>query len=1548
MISLSRRAFEGRPTLLRRSPGQLTAWALLLACSTLSNAESPDARQHWAFTPLSSHPLPRIENAAWPQSPVDHYILARLEKAGLTPNPTASHQALIRRLSYDLRGLPPSAAEVRAFVSDQQPQAYARLVDRFLASPRYGERWGRHWLDVVRYADSNDLRAIGARHDITETYRYRDWVVRSFNADLPYNRFMMNQVAGDLLPSPLGAPIHRDGIIATGMLAFGVWGAGDSDGEKMHSDMVDDMINVTTRAFLGLTVACARCHDHKFDPISQADYYAMAGGFFSSEIAPPGTSAPWVQIPLVDPEAIERYNHQENLRKQAIADHKTARTNYRDRIYQSLLQTYVPETPRYLEAVYRYLTRPADQAKLTVEEFASRQNRDPAPHPGRILLMVGDAETLRSGDAQLARHLRSRGHHVTCFVPARTTAEEQYELAMAHDLVLISESIAAASVRFDGTQSLKSVPRPILSFEPYMFPNAGWTGKSIHMDYGLTGVPTVAELGLERLQHSISVHATDHPLALGLKNRIRVYEEAYTLGFGKTGKEAQVIASVDAAGRYPTFFIYEPNSKLFDGTTAPASRTGLFLGQQGLGNPLATESLDWDNLTRAGIALIDAAVEYAIHPDAISHPDQEVLVKNSAKQRPLRDDALAQWLDAIRTPTVLDPLPRISLLESTAWSQKGISRWHTGPTTPYVLVNARNGSYDVPSLVANTFYGRVLYAEGMAQAGSQRYQKQRLHLTTDDGAPTDGIVSLLFRAPADGDYDFTVELTNRVDAKTGRDPFFHIVVKNELRDQGRLAGHEARRNLRYRNLTLSAGDAVEICASGGGETFPLAVMQTDVLVACGQQRWNAADEFHSPSPGSPILSQANPLTGNVWEYGFRVMQGEISDQWATMNPGLFQHLTLASEAGAASSGAPDSGPDLNYWSTPATGRLAARSIALHPAAQVDVGVEWRADRDARIAIDAVVEDLQAIGDGVIWELQYQPGATPFRVASAALQLGARHVISSSGSDASPLILPVAKGDVVRLLLSAQGNAVADITGIAWRIKEVGEAGGQWDLATALLAARETPGRPMEPWRLIHRPRSHTARTAPPETGSSNTQMAAAVVPRSADSTAHFAAWLSKQGFPAPADAGVPAALRKLAAELQRLLENISKAPDDRAALVLASPVARLYIDVVSETGPFRFLKRNDKVLLPPEVLAEIQSLRAAENALVNNPTLKYPVAMGIREGGPKGTAYRGFNDARIHERGHYAHLGAVVPRGVPAFLPIRNDRPVAKEESGRRQLAEWIANPENPLPARVMVNRLWLHHFGAGLVRTPGNFGSLGEPPTHPQLLDYLAGQLIEQNWSLKQIHRQLLMSATYQQSTKPHPEKARRDPTNRLWGKIPLRRLQAEAIRDTLLCVSRSLDLRMGGPVTRKMEPDADALSKRRALYLMTNRSDKSGFRFLFDAANPENVVDQRTVSTVASQSLYLMNHPFVLQLLPTMATAASRGLSPASSDTSLGGNITDLYLTLFARKPQPQEQLLGISLLRRAFANALRDRREDPWHHAWQQYCQVLLCTNELIYLN
>ena len=263
---------------------------------------------HWAYQPLADNPPPDVADAAWARSGVDHFIFQAIEKAGLQPSPQADRHTLIRRVTYDLTGLPPSPAEVDASAADSRPDAFADLVERLLASPRYGERWARHWLDVVRYTDSYDSRGTD-KTDPVEIWRYRDWVVNAMNGDMPYDRFVRYQIAGDVLPGPEGG-FNRDGLIATGMLAIGAWPQGDADKQKMVTDIVDDQVDVVTRTLLGVTMACARCHDHKFDPFSTGDYYGLAGIFFSSSILPgPGAKtegSPILHIPLASPEVLAK------------------------------------------------------------------------------------------------------------------------------------------------------------------------------------------------------------------------------------------------------------------------------------------------------------------------------------------------------------------------------------------------------------------------------------------------------------------------------------------------------------------------------------------------------------------------------------------------------------------------------------------------------------------------------------------------------------------------------------------------------------------------------------------------------------------------------------------------------------------------------------------------------------------------------------------------------------------------------------------------------------------------------------------------------------------------------------------------------------------------------------------------------------------------------------------------------------------------------------------------------------------------------------------
>jgi hypothetical protein len=267
-------------------------------------------RRFWSFRPVAAGPPPAVRDASWPRTPVDRFILAGLEASGITPAAPADKRTLLRRATFDLTGLPPTPAETDAFLTDDSPGAFVRVVDRLLASPRYGERWGRHWLDVVRYADARDLIQLPPESDFREAWRYRDWVVEAFDHDLPYTDFVRAQVAGDLLPAPNG--FNKDGLVATGLLAIADFVPGDVDKHQMIADYVNDQVDVVGRAFLGLSVACARCHDHKFDPIPTEDYYALAGIFFSTRIIPgpvPGNT-PLVRVPLLSPAETARRQEQ--------------------------------------------------------------------------------------------------------------------------------------------------------------------------------------------------------------------------------------------------------------------------------------------------------------------------------------------------------------------------------------------------------------------------------------------------------------------------------------------------------------------------------------------------------------------------------------------------------------------------------------------------------------------------------------------------------------------------------------------------------------------------------------------------------------------------------------------------------------------------------------------------------------------------------------------------------------------------------------------------------------------------------------------------------------------------------------------------------------------------------------------------------------------------------------------------------------------------------------------------------------------------------------
>ncbi|MBS1830381.1 MAG: PSD1 domain-containing protein [Acidobacteria bacterium] len=292
-------------------------------------AKGPDRRAFWSFQPVRKPRVPETRRSGWARNDLDRFVLARMEEEGLTPSAEADRRTLIRRLSFDLTGLPPTPEEVRAFVADTAVDAYERVVERLLASPRYGERWARHWLDLARYSDGTNA----AREDtpLANAYRYRDWVVSALNADLPYDRFVRSQIAADSLEER-----DREKHLA----ALGFQAIGESD---------NDRLDVTTRVFLGLTVGCAQCHDHKFDPIPTRDYYSLLGVFKSSKVD---------EYPLVDGAQVKAYKEA----KAASEEKKAELKRFLDAQIRNVTDYLAAQTSQYIVAAWRVMTNSAEQA----------------------------------------------------------------------------------------------------------------------------------------------------------------------------------------------------------------------------------------------------------------------------------------------------------------------------------------------------------------------------------------------------------------------------------------------------------------------------------------------------------------------------------------------------------------------------------------------------------------------------------------------------------------------------------------------------------------------------------------------------------------------------------------------------------------------------------------------------------------------------------------------------------------------------------------------------------------------------------------------------------------------------------------------------------------------------------------------------------------------------------------------------------------------------------------------------------------------------------
>lgn len=330
------------------------AWPAAKPAAANASSNTAGRRDFWSFQPIKETPPPAVKDARWPKTNIDRYVLAKLEKEGLKPVRPATKRDLIRRATLDLTGLPPTPEEISAFENDNSPKAFETVVNRLLASPHYGERWGRIWLDVARYGE-DDYRSLDPMrrgyNPYPNAFLYRDWVVQAFNDDLPFDKFVKAQLAGDLMDE---AERHKM-LAATGFLGLGPWYYDNGAVEVTRADERHDRVDVVTRGFLGLTVGCARCHDHKYDPISTADYYALGGVFLNSV---------YHEYPQVPQSVLSRYKNIEDEieKKQKIL--AEMQKNFSAQLSQSLAL----QTANYLQAVWEVAGPQKKEMPAVVEE----------------------------------------------------------------------------------------------------------------------------------------------------------------------------------------------------------------------------------------------------------------------------------------------------------------------------------------------------------------------------------------------------------------------------------------------------------------------------------------------------------------------------------------------------------------------------------------------------------------------------------------------------------------------------------------------------------------------------------------------------------------------------------------------------------------------------------------------------------------------------------------------------------------------------------------------------------------------------------------------------------------------------------------------------------------------------------------------------------------------------------------------------------------------------------------------------------------------------
>jgi hypothetical protein len=1266
---------------------------------------------HWSFLPPTRPALPRTSDTSWVRDPLDAFILARLERERLKPEPEASREAWLRRASFDLTGLPPTPAEIDEFLKDKRSDAYERQADRLLASRRYGERQAQEWLDLARYADTS-----GYQNDMPrQVWKWREWVINAYNANMPFDQFAIEQLAGDLLPNATLAQ-----KVATGFNRNHPTNseAGEEE-DEYRSAYVMDRVNTTATVFLGLTLACAQCHEHKYDPISQRDYYSFYAFFNNIKERDSDFLNPRPTIPVPNPDQEPR-----------LADLKARIGALKQRLERDdpLADAAQKE---WEHTTLARLGKPVEWTTVRPTALLSRN--------GSRLNLLDDNSVLSAGPP-----------------PVKDT----------YDVVLLPGKKHIAALRLevlpDDSQPEKGL------------------GRSTDGRFNLSAI---------EIRHTSLSESQDPPLVYvsraeaDLNQKPNEDPAAYDM-FPGSIESAIVVEPVGGAGqggfragwsivnderKKPHEAIFLPLDPL-DSNDASVLRFSLHqTGGAKFKSLIGRFRISYTQDDRIRELLLPA--QNKLWSSIGPFPAEDVTKAYATAFEPEKD-VKKEPLDLRKNyAKVVLPAPQAG---QAAGGPGGGPAGQPGKPAAGGKPEASAG----PTTTKPE--GATAEAKPAPRGGGEKPKAAP--------APT---------KPADKPNPEANKESQGAAGAPGKHPGKEETKPPAAKPEGKPGSDGPKDKPRPEKITWTE-----------------------------QRTWRDGSPSHLQGPNSAYY-----LTRKVESTRPRTAMVQID------GPAGFK---LWVNGGLVQSSAPAPPPP-----PPAPPK---------PGAKPEDGKE-----EAGAAEPEVFDFEQMTGRA------RSKSEKRFRIG---LRQGENVIVLKLVFAGGPRPEGRPGPIVANVPTAAMGGPGG---GFTFNLTPEGDDVLTHEVATAL--------------RLEALERSKITARAP-TSGST-------VGPAGAQPVPGPPAGEGKGGKPAPdarapREAGVPGDVEppvkqaepkkvslvgEKSAPLKSFEEENKLSPSERRQKVLRE-YFRSHIDPVGRVLAEELARLKDE---------EKQFKREIPETLVMEELEK-----------PR--------QAYVFLRGLYKNRGENVSPATPAVLP-----PLAKDlPRNRLGLAKWLVSGRHPLTARVVVNRIWQQYFGIGLVRTAEDFGVRGEPPVHPELLDYLATELVNGKWDLKKLHERIVLSATYRQASAASKEKLERDPENRLLARGPRLRLTAEMVRDNALAVSGLLFEQVGGESVKPVQPenawktvdgnrasayrrDRDEKQYRRALYVYWKRGSPYPSLLNFDAVKRDACTVTRATTTTPLQALTLLNDPAYVEFARMLgqrmlkdreALGRARGLTKPEED--------------------------------------------------------------------